>query len=193
VAIYHRLQPVVWVVAARQGQGVLVTFGKRFAALASVTALATALAGCATQQAMTVDAVPRVTAPAKYRNAMAVRSVAGGQQMNILTVPGVADEPFKAALEGSLGVNGYLAQTGPAKYSIDAVIQNLQQPLVGLDMDVTATVTYTVSGGGKTETYPISATATAALSDSLIGADRIRVANERAMKENIRKFLQALR
>jgi hypothetical protein len=30
----------------------------------------------------------------KYRNAIAVRSVSGGQVMNVLTVPGVANESF---------------------------------------------------------------------------------------------------
>jgi hypothetical protein len=34
---------------------------------------------------------------------MMVRSVSGGQVMNVLTVPGVANEPLKAALENTLG------------------------------------------------------------------------------------------
>jgi hypothetical protein len=34
----------------------------------------------------------------KYRNAIAVRSVSGGQAMNILTVPGVSNEALKAVL-----------------------------------------------------------------------------------------------
>jgi hypothetical protein len=83
----------------------------------------------------------------KYRNAIAVRSVSGGQAMNILTVPGVSNEPLKAALEGTLAANGYLAQSAPAKFYLDAEIQILDQPLIGLDLDVTADVTYRIYGG----------------------------------------------
>jgi len=60
------------------------------------------LAACATQQAMTVASGAVANPSPKYRNAIAVRSVSGGQVMNILTVPGVANEPLKAALEGGI-------------------------------------------------------------------------------------------
>src|SRR5437667_295291 len=106
------------------------------------------LAGCATQQGMTViDTGPVANSP-KYRNAMAVRSVTGGQLMNAMTVMGVTNEPLKAALESSLATNGYLAGPGAAKYYIDAEITNLDEPVIGLDMDVTASVTYKVAGPG---------------------------------------------
>src|SRR4051812_15358258 len=69
--------------------------------------MAAGLAACATQGAMTVDVSATGSSLPKYRNAVAVRSVSGGQVMNILTVPGVSDEPFKAALESSLEAKGY--------------------------------------------------------------------------------------
>jgi hypothetical protein len=155
--------------------------------------LTVGLAACATPQAMTVSTGAGVPAPPKYRNAVAIRSVTGGQAMNVLTVPGVSNEPFKTALEGSLSANGYLASGTSAKYQIDAEIEHLEQPLIGLDFDVTAKVNYKVSGGGTTRTYPISAKGKATMSDSPIGAQRISIANERAMQENIKLFLQALR
>jgi hypothetical protein len=129
----------------------------------------------------------------KYRNAIAVRSVSGGQVMSVLTVPGVANEPLKAALESTLAANGYLARSGTPKFYLDAEIQNLDQPLIGLDLDVTANVTYKVAGAGTAATYPIKSTARATFSDSPIAADRMRIANERAMHQNIELFLQALR
>jgi len=61
---------------------------------------------------MTVDSGAVVNSNPKYRNAMAVRSVSGGQMMNALTVMGVENEPLKAALESSLAANGYLARSG---------------------------------------------------------------------------------
>ena len=113
--------------------------------------------------------------------------------MNVLTVPGGSNEPFKTALESSLAANGFLASGGNAKFHIDAEIEQLEQPLIGLDFEVTAKVNYKVSGGGTSRTYPISAKGKATMSDSPIGAQRISIANERAMQENIKLFLQSLR
>jgi hypothetical protein len=165
-------------------------YGKVLVVLAFI---APGLAACATPAAMTVDNVAVINTSPKYRNAIAVRSVTGGQVMNVLTVMGVANEPFQAALESSLAANGLLARSGTPKFYIDAKIVNLDQPLIGLDLDVTANVSYEVSGAGATASYPIKTTARATFSDSPIAADRMRVANERAMQENIRQFLQALR
>jgi hypothetical protein len=155
--------------------------------------MAPGLAACATQQAMTVQSGAIVNSSPKYRNAIAVRSVTGGQMMNAMTVMGVSNEPLRAALESSLAANGYLAQSGPPKFYVDAEIINLDEPLIGLDFDVTANVTYKVSGAGTVATYPIKSTARATFSDSPLGADRVRIANERAMQENIKQFLLALR
>ena len=158
-----------------------------------LTLLAPGLAACATPQAMTVDSGAIVDSSPKYRNAIAVRSVTGGQVMNALTMMGVANEPFKAALESSLAANGYVARSSSPKFYVDAEIVNLDQPLMGLDLNVTADVTYKVSGAGAAATYPIKTTARATFSDSPIAADRLRIANERAMQQNIKLFLQALR
>jgi len=155
--------------------------------------LAPALAACATPQAMTVDNGPTVPSIPKYRNAVAVRSVTGGRVMNAFTVMGVQNEPFQAALESSLAANGYLAPAGTAKFYVDAEIQNLDQPIMGLDLDVTADVNYKISGAGAPSTYPVKTTARATFSDSPIAVDRLRIANERVMQQNIRLFLQALR
>jgi hypothetical protein len=164
----------------------------RFQKFVLAFALASTVAACATQQAMTVSTNAITNPSPKYRNALAVRSVTGGAAMNVLTMPGVPDEPLKAALEDSLRANGYLASAAP-KFYVDAEINNLKQPFIGLEYDVTADVTYKVSGTGPVATYPIKTTGRATLSDSPIGADRLRIANERAMQENIKQFLSALR
>jgi hypothetical protein len=155
--------------------------------------LAPLLAACATSGGMTVSSGAVANPVAKYRNAIAVRSVSGGQVMNVLTVPGVANEPFKAALESTLSFNGYLAQSGTPKFYLDAEIQNLDQPFFGLDFDVVADVTYKDSETGAPAVFPIKAKGSATFSDSPIALDRIRIANERAMRENLKQFLEALR
>jgi hypothetical protein len=153
-------------------------------------ALAVLVAGCATSQGMSVGAVGN--APPKYRHTMEVRSVTGGAMMNVLTQPGVSNEPLKEALESSLRTNGYLASSG-ARYFIDADIKNLDQPIIGLDLNVSAVVTYKVSGAGTSASYPIRSEGKATFADSAIAADRLRIANERAMQDNIRQFLRALK
>lgn len=155
--------------------------------------IAPGLAACATQQAMTVSSGAVANPGSKYRNAIAVRSVSGGQAMNILTVPGVANEPLKAALETTLAANGYLTQSDTPKFYLDAEIQNLDQPLIGLNLDVAASVTYTVSGAGSPAVFPIKSKGSATFSDSPLAADRMRIANERAMHQNIEQLLQMLR
>jgi hypothetical protein len=60
--------------------------------------------------------------------------------------------------------------------------------LIGLDLDVFASVTYRISGIGAAAAYPIKTKGTATFSDSPIAADRI--ANDRAMHENIKSFFR---
>lgn len=153
--------------------------------------LAPALAGCATSAGMTVGAGSIANPSPKYRNAIAVRTVSGGAVMNVLTVPGVANEPLKEALEATLSANGYLATAGTPKFYLDAEIRNLDQPLMGLDLTVIADVTYTISGAGPPASYPVKAQATATFSGSPIGVNRIRIATS-ARCANIRQFLQVL-
>jgi len=172
-----------------RGQG-LVRHGKILLVLAL---FAPGLVACATPEAMTVAGGAVANPSPKYRNAIAVRSVSGGQVMNVLTVPGVANEPLKAALESTLAANGYLAQSSTPKFYLDAEIKNLDQPLIGLDLDVFADVTYRISGAGAASAYPVKTKGTATFSDSPLAADRMRIANERAMHENIKELLRVLR
>ena len=166
-------------------------YGKVFIVLVF---FAPGLAACATPQAMTVVASSAIANPSpKYRNAIAIRSVSGGQVVDILTVPGVANEPLKTALESSLAAHGYLARSGTPKFYLDAEIKNLDQPLIGLNLDVTADVTYKISGAGGTAAYPIKTRGSATFSDAPMAAARMGIANERAMHENIKQFLEALR
>lgn len=163
-------------------------YGRDLVILALV---APGLAACATPQAMTVVGIAPPSP--KYRNAIAVRSVTGGAAMNVLTMPGVANEPFKTALETTLAANGFLAQSGAPKFFLDAEITDLEQPLIGLDLAVTANVTYRLSSSAGVATYPTKTSSTATFSDSPMAADRLRIANERAMHDNIKQFLQGLR
>lgn len=155
------------------------------------------LVGCAspaTQQAMsiTIQDVPTKVNP-ELKGQMVVRDVTGGKETNPMWTSQVDTQGFKGALDKSIAVAGYRANdTTAAKYKIDANLQKLDQPLVGFTLDVESTVMYTVSGDGKQKQFPITATGTASTSDAFIAIERLRMANERSIKENIKLFMQKL-
>ena len=97
---------------------------RRLGMMVAVMVVTAGLAGCATQEAMTVSAGTIGNPSPKYRNAIAVRTVSGGAAMNVLTQPGVSNEPLKAALEDSLRANGYLA-SGTPRYYVDAEVKKV--------------------------------------------------------------------
>lgn len=155
------------------------------------------LAGCATpasQQAMSVSLqdVP-ASLNANLKGQVIVNSVTGGKDTNPMWTSQVDAQGFKGALDKSIAIAGYKANdASKAKYSIDANLQSLDQPVFGLTFDVVSTVLYTVSGDNKQRQIPITATGTASTSDAFIGVERLRIANERSIKENIKLFLQKL-
>lgn len=155
------------------------------------------LYGCATpatQQAMSIGyGETSSVAPPALKSQFSVRNVTGGKETNPLWTSQVDSAGFRSALQQSLGVAGYLAPSSDrARYAIDAELQQLDQPLFGLTMDVTSVVQYTVEGDGAKKTIPVTAKGTATVSDAFIGMERLRLANEKSIKENIKAFLQAL-
>jgi hypothetical protein len=109
----------------------------------------------------------------------------------------IASEDFRAALESSLRGLDFLAadQTG-AKWRVTTFILDLEQPLVGLDITVTATIRYVagpVTGGPPVFDGTVAASGTASLGSSLLASERLRKANEAAVRANIQSFMERLR
>lgn len=169
--------------------------GITFKLLATALGMAM-LYGCATpatQQAMSITYGDSAKAPEQLQGQFTVRQVTGGKDTNPLWTSQVDNAGFRNALVQSLNVAGYGAgATGGTKYMIDAELQELKQPLLGFTFDVVSTVNYTVEGGGNKTVIPITATGTATTSDAFVGMERLRMANERSIKENIKAFLKAL-
>jgi hypothetical protein len=155
------------------------------------------LVGCATpatQQSMSV-ALQDIPAGLneKLKGQVTVGSVTGGKETNPMWTSQVDAQSFKGALDKSIALAGYkAADSSKAKFSVDANLQELNQPMFGFTFDVVSTVVYTVSGEGKKETIPVVATGTASTSDAFVGMERLRIANERSIKENIKLFLSKL-
>lgn len=154
------------------------------------------LTGCATpatSQAMTVKPGTTALLNAKLKGAVSVGAVSGGKDTNPMWTSQVDNAGFKKALTDSLAITGYLAgAAAPAAYEVTATLEALEQPLFGFTFDVKSKVTYAVKGGGVERSIPVSATGTATTSDAFVAIERLRIANERSILENIREFINQL-
>jgi len=160
------------------------------------------LGACAQPARVTQMAVPdNVLAPVVaanpgLQNSLTVAEVTGGKDTNPMWTSQVNNPEFREALERSLEFNGVLApEPAKARYDVSVMLMELHQPLLGFDMTVTSVVNYRVTehAGGK-EVYSEAVTKpyTADFSSSFVGVERLRLANEGAIRENIRLFLTKL-
>lgn len=168
----------------------------RLLAAASAAAALLNLAGCATpatSQAMTVKPGAVAAANPKLKGQVAVADVKGGKDTNPMWTSQVDAAGFRKALTDSLAVSGYLAPEGAiAKYKVSADLVSLDQPMFGLTYDVKSDVKYEVSGAAAPRSFVIKATGTAGTSDAFAGVERLRIANERSVMENIKEFINRL-
>jgi hypothetical protein len=159
------------------------------------------LSGCASPaevKNMVVDQRLLVNAEANtpFKNALSIRRVNGGEDTNPLWTSEVSNSGFRGALRGSLEQSGLLAPTsGDTKYDLHATLSKLDQPLFGLDFKVISSVNYRVVERGTRKTWfdePVTAAYTATFGDAAIAIQRLRLANEGSIRENIKQFIARL-
>ena len=126
-----------------------------------------------------------------------IGKVEGGSKTNPMLISNVAANDFRAALESSLeGLQFLTPDQSAAKLEVAAYILNLDQPMVGLDMTVTSRIHYIVapvSGGPAVLDDTVAASGTASFGSALLGVERLRKANEAAIRANIQSFVERLR
>ncbi len=168
----------------------------RFFGTVLAMAAALQLGGCATSatsQAMTVKPGVTTAVNPKLKGQVEVSEVKGGKETNPLWTSQVDGPGFRKALQDSLAIAGYLAPSaGAAKYKVSAELVSLDQPLFGFTMDVKSEVKYQFTGAGAPRNYAVTATGTATPSDAFVGVERLRLANERSIMENIKDFINRL-
>ena len=162
---------------------------------------ALALSACASpaeMQNMVVARQPVVIAEpnSSFRNALAIARIDGGETTNPLWTSEIDGAAFQGALRESLEQNDLLAKTLPSsRFDLYATLGSVNQPFIGLDMTVSSTVMYrVVERKTKLNWFKDSvfASYTAKFSDSLIGIQRLRFANEGSIRENIKEFIRRL-
>jgi hypothetical protein len=164
--------------------------------------LAALLSGCATparveQMQIEVPAATRgAVVDSALRRQVVIQSVTGGSETNPLWMSKVSSADFERALELSLRNAGLLApdkQSGA--YTLSAEMYKLDQPLFGASMTVTAMVKYTLlerASGREVMQRTLSAAHTAAWNAAFLGTERLKLANEGAVRDNIVQLIDAL-
>jgi hypothetical protein len=128
------------------------------------------------------------------RGELEIENVGGGRETNPLWISEVGNAEFREALLMSLQ-NAGLAAVGDGRFELTAILIDLGQPLFGSNMTVTSTVDYEVEDQLTGETIfeeVITTPYTAAFGDSLLGVERLRLANEGSIRANIEEFFSRL-
>jgi hypothetical protein len=157
------------------------------------------LTGCAAPagiEKMTVNEPIFQTANSPLKKSVAVTSVTGGKETNPMWSSQVSTESFQRALELSLRYVGLSDPlTSANKYHLTADILQISQPMLGLDMTVSANVKYSlIDASTRKEIFSkiILGTFTAKFSSAFSGAERLKLANEGAAKTNIQLLVNEL-
>jgi hypothetical protein len=135
----------------------------------------------------------RGPAPA-YRNAIAVASVTVGQDAATPWRSQVSPAEIQETLVRTLAMAGLGAPQG-GRYRLDVVLLTLQRPYAGFAMTVSAQIAYRlteVATGKLIYNSVLTTLGTATLDDAITNDYRLRIADERAVRANLRALVQEL-
>ena len=170
-------------------------------AFATALGIISVLSGCATpartdQMVAVAPTSARPALPQALMGGIGIRDVTGGRETNPLWISNVGSAEFERALEKSLRNVGLLAPArGAAPFQLSADLRKLEQPFIGLDMTVTATIDWHLverSTGRDVLRRSIGTPYTAKMSDAFLGVERMKLANEGAIRRSIEVLIEEL-
>lgn len=172
-------------------------FKKILAILSCISVLA--LAGCATpasMEGMTSHVVPATPIRSKsLLKSVSVKQVQGGESTNPMWMSEVGNQAFKEALINSLQFAHLYSTISESRYHLSANLLELKKPWVGLDLTDTCKIHYQLMDV-KTKTMifnqDITTSYTAKFGDAFFATERLRLANEGAVRTNIKQFVADL-
>ena len=157
------------------------------------------LGGCASGARMSgmtvpIDEATVISDTSALYHAIEISDVSGGEETNPLWVSKVSNEDFRAALENTLLVHTMLAEKDGGQYQLSVDLQKLEQPWGGFDLKVTAAAHYILRDKENQVVFDqrIETPYTADFGDSFLAYERIRLANEGAVRLNIEAFIKQL-
>jgi hypothetical protein len=122
-----------------------------------------------------------------------IGQITGSAKTNKLWKSKISQQVFGNALRQSLNLHAILSE-GSGKYKVSAKLKELRQPFIGIELAVSARVEYQVTRISDSATVferEITETHVSTLKDSYVFSDRLKLANEGAIKANIKKFISA--
>lgn len=165
----------------------------------AIVGLVVIISGCASPariDQMSVAGQPsQRVAETPLRNNLAIKDVTGGKETNPMWKSNIGSAEFEQALEASLRAVGLLADRQAGRYTLTAHLESVDQPFIGLDMTVTASVSYVVSEratGKDVFKRTFAVPYTASFGDAFVGVERLRLANEGAIRVNITQLIDEL-
>lgn len=164
--------------------------------LAMVATLGLMAAACS-QPARTDAMIANVTEAtvvkpdSPLKESMTVAAVTGGEETSPLWISKVGNEGFLEALTLSLQQHTMLA-TSDGTLTLRVTLVELEQPFAGFDMEVTSTVRYVVEhqSHGTVFDETIKHAHLQDFSSAFVGSKRLQLANEGAIRNNIRLFIE---
>ncbi|WP_077036732.1 hypothetical protein [Pelomonas sp. KK5] len=171
----------------------------------TATLLLALLAGCGTPtQSLTMalsdaDVLQlRTWVPEALKNNVDLDRVTGGQSTSPWWGSKVSGMTLEQSLDDSLRALGMLPASpqAPTAYQLRAQIVSLVQPLVAADTTVTITIQYTLvdrNSGAVLYQRALRTAYKAEFTDAMVSMpERLRLANEGAVRENIRSAMRDL-
>jgi hypothetical protein len=165
----------------------------------AVLGLVALLAGCATGANPDSMVPPAVgfDAGSPLRGAIAVASVEGGTQTDPMWMTRVGNPELEVALQTALRNEGLLANDpATAPYRLFMTLVEMDKPAIGFDFDVASTARYVLTpaqGAPALFDETVATKGAASMGDSLIANERLRMANESAIRANIAEFVARLK
>ncbi|MGZ5903515.1 MAG: hypothetical protein ACXWK3_27480 [Reyranella sp.] len=129
-----------------------------------------------------------------YRGAITVASISIGTDTSTPWTSQIGSAEFQDALVRTLTL-AHLASPQGGRFRLDATLLGLSRPFAGFAMTVTASVAYRLTDtatGAVVYQDTRTSLGTASLNDAIMNENRLRIADERALRANIRKLIEDL-
>ncbi|HXE98131.1 MAG TPA: hypothetical protein VN642_17130 [Dongiaceae bacterium] len=158
--------------------------------------LAMYLSGCAFPATKEGMVVTDYIAPKQTGEKIYVKESTGGSVTLPFWMSTIPNDNFTEAVKESLlNSKAFSAQSinWGDDWGLEIEILDVEHPYFGFDLTVTTNIKYSLYlRGEKVQEITIREPGTATINDTLIGIQRMRIANEYSAKANVKKFIAEL-
>jgi hypothetical protein len=158
-----------------------------------------ACAPSASYSAMVAGAPPGQAPVPVYRNAITVGSVTLGRDMGTPWTPAVGPDQVQQALVQTLAAAGLgqpaTGRSRDGRFRLDGQLLTLSRPYAGFAMTVTAAIAWRLTdttNGAAVYDRVLQGLGTATLDDAIDNNNRLRIADQRAIRANLQQLVQDL-